>query len=101
MRLVPAIQCPNKHKASQLYVKTVWAASPNRGEPADQVICCKDCEAGVPTPPTIRVTLFTTHEGNDQVQVKDFIDAIDAASWFIHDSYFGEPYTRKAIWERL
>jgi len=33
--------------------------------------------------------------------VREFDDPMAAANWFIHDSYFDEGYTRKAVWERL
>lgn len=31
--------------------------------------------------------------------VKTFRDHMDAAQWFISDSYFDETYTKKATWE--
>lgn len=34
-------------------------------------------------------------------EVKEFDDIMDAQNWFIHDSYFGETYTRSATWERV
>ena len=31
-------------------------------------------------------------------EVKEFDDIMDAQTWFIHDSYFGQTYTRSASW---
>lgn len=36
-----------------------------------------------------------------RVQVKEFEDHGEAVSWFVYDSYFSEPYTRRAVWERV
>jgi hypothetical protein len=31
--------------------------------------------------------------------VREFSDVGEASSWFVHDSYFAEPYTVRAAWE--
>lgn len=36
-----------------------------------------------------------------QTIVREFDDAAEADGWFVSDSYFAEPYTRRAVWERL
>lgn len=56
----------------------------------------------------IRVTLVKDEwtGWNGQVvpartQVREFEDIAEAENWFISDSYFSEPYTRSALWERI
>lgn len=34
-----------------------------------------------------------------RTQIREFEDHYAAADWFIHDSYFSETYTTKAVWE--
>ncbi len=36
-----------------------------------------------------------------QTVVKEFDDRMEAATWFVEDSYFGEDYTTKATWEEV
>jgi hypothetical protein len=49
----------------------------------------------------IRITLERPgrEAGRERVLVREFDDHYEAASWFIHDSYFEQPYTAKAVWE--
>jgi hypothetical protein len=49
----------------------------------------------------IRITLERPGRegGRERVLVREFDDHYEAASWFIHDSYFEQPYTAKATWE--
>lgn len=55
----------------------------------------------------IRITLVrgvgvmgnTRHPATKKI-VCEFADEHEAANWFIQDSYFAEPYTISALWER-
>lgn len=56
----------------------------------------------------IRITLereeFTGWNGRvvpAKTVVQEFADESTAVDWFVHDSYFEESYTVRAVWERI
>lgn len=55
----------------------------------------------------IRITLhrreirWERHTAPADTIVRVFTDVDEALNWFLHDSYFEEPYTVKAVWERI
>ncbi len=59
-------------------------------------------------PPTVRITLvkdsYTGWNGQivpGRTEVREFTDDHEASDFLVNDSYFSEPYTITALWERI
>jgi len=50
---------------------------------------------------TIKIILVRRAHGTLRKIEREFDDEYEAANWFINDSYFEQPFTELAVWERF